>query len=200
MRQQNDPVHLKPLCPTTITMRKHLLDLLALVIVFSAWSAFAVNVRDFGAVGDGVADDTAALQAALNQCATEQTFCLAGHSWLPAWGGHGGHGGGDEVFLPAGTYRITRPLVYPERRVTLRGESGATIVAEQSYDIFYFANAFRIVLEHLRLVGGRIQLNFFTNNSDMTMLRLEECAFEDAALENIRAYNGRMARRAALPG
>ena len=173
-------------------MHKPHLALFALCLAIGIGCAIpleAVNVRDFGAVGDGVADDTAALQAALNQCATEQTFCLAGHSWLPEWGGHGGHGGGGELFLPAGTYRITRPLVYPERRVTLRGEEGAAIVAAPEHDILYCGNAFRIVIEHLRLVGGRIQLNFFTNNNDMTMLRLEDCVFEDAALENIRAYN-----------
>ena len=68
-------------------------NLLVILHVISACSAFAVNVRDFGAVGDGVEDDTVALQAALNQCAKEQTFCLAGRSWLPEWGGHGGHGG-----------------------------------------------------------------------------------------------------------
>ena len=151
--------------------------------------SLAFDVRDFGAVGDGVADDTVAIQTAMNQCAGEQSFCLAGHSVLPSWGGHGGHGGGGEVFFSAGTYRITRPLVFPERRVTFRGEPGATIVAEQSHDIFYFGAAFRIVFENLRLVGGRIQLNFFTNNGDMAMLRLEGCTFENASLENIRAFN-----------
>ena len=131
---------------------------LFLAILLSLWG-FAVqafDVRDFGAVGDGVADDTVAIQAAMYQCVDEEIFCLAGHSCLPPWGGHGGHGGGAEVFFPAGTYRITRPLVYPERRVTFRGEPGATIVAEQSHDIFYFCQAFRIVFENLHLVGGRI--------------------------------------------
>lgn len=44
-----------------------------------------VSVRDFGAVGDGVADDTAAIQNAINS-------------------------GSKNVYLPAGTYRITSPL------------------------------------------------------------------------------------------
>ncbi|MCX7015433.1 MAG: glycosyl hydrolase family 28-related protein, partial [Candidatus Sumerlaeota bacterium] len=47
--------------------------------------ADAVNVKSLGAVGDGVADDTAALKRA-----------LAAH---------------DEVFLPRGTYRVSEPLV-----------------------------------------------------------------------------------------
>ncbi|MBR6471460.1 MAG: hypothetical protein IKS83_06660 [Victivallales bacterium] len=168
---------------------RHCFLFLTILLSFWGFSVQAFDVRDFGAVGDGVADDTAAIQTAINQCVEAETFCLAGHSWLPPWGGHGGHGGGGEVFFPAGTYRITRPLVYQKRRITFRGEPGATIVAEQSHDIFYLGAAFRIVFENLRFVGGRIQLNFFTNNGDMAMLRMENCTFENASLENIRAFN-----------
>ena len=45
----------------------------------------SVSVKDFGAVGDGVTDDTAAIQLALNA--------------VPAVGGN--------VFIPAGTYKLT---------------------------------------------------------------------------------------------
>lgn len=67
-----------------------------------------LNVRWFGAVGDGVADDTAAIQAAINACAPNAGV----------------------VFLPKGTYRITDSLrcgwTYgPEVfGITIRGESG----------------------------------------------------------------------------
>ena len=57
--------------------------------------ADVVNVKDFGAVGDGVADDTAALQAAINA--------------------------GGRVFMPAGTYLIAGTLDIPTSNLWLVG-------------------------------------------------------------------------------
>jgi hypothetical protein len=55
------------------------------------------NVKDYGAVGDGVTNDTAALQAAL-----DAAYSPSGHGanfWL-----------NKAVFVPAGRYKITAPL------------------------------------------------------------------------------------------
>lgn len=62
-------------------------------------SEIYLNVRDFGAVGDGVTDDTAAFQAALAQAAAD---C-------------------GTVFVPMGRYSI-RPITLPSH-VTLRGNA-----------------------------------------------------------------------------
>ena len=59
-----------------------------------------INAKDYGAVGDGVADDTAAVQAALNAAEKEGPVCL----------------------LPAGRYRINGALTVPPG-VTFRGAS-----------------------------------------------------------------------------
>jgi hypothetical protein len=64
-----------------------------------AWPERQFNVRDFGAVGDGRADDTAAVQKALE---------MAGQ-------------GGGVVYLPRGRYQLTAAVTIP-RGVRLRGE------------------------------------------------------------------------------
>ena len=57
-----------------------------------------VSVKDFGAVGDGVADDTAAVENAINAA------------------------NGKQLFFPAGTYLITRQLVLTVWKYSLVGE------------------------------------------------------------------------------
>ena len=65
------------------------------------------NVLDFGAVGDGVEDDTAAIQQALDAAV--------------AFRGAARTGRGGVAYVPTGHYLVTRPLVC-KSDVTLRGE------------------------------------------------------------------------------
>ena len=71
-----------------------------------------VNVRDFGAVGDGRADDTAALQAAIDAACPIGGGALA---IVPS-----------KVVLPAGHYRITKPLKSApgQKTLLLQGTGG----------------------------------------------------------------------------
>lgn len=84
------------------------LDDLETIGPFSSW---ANAKRDYGAVGDGVADDTAALQAALNDL--------------------GQPGKATALYLPAGTYKITSSLqLITNTTVGGYGWGGVSIVGE----------------------------------------------------------------------
>lgn len=68
-----------------------------------------LNVKDFGAKGDGIADDTAAIQSALDMAKKSTT-----------------------VYFPAGVYNISRTLILrPSNGVRLVGDGNATVLAAQ---------------------------------------------------------------------
>jgi hypothetical protein len=77
------------------------------------------DARDYGAVGDGIADDTAAVQAALNAVPFINN------------GGNPASSGAGRVRLPAGFYRITAPLeVRPGTHFVGEGQDASVLVAD----------------------------------------------------------------------
>jgi hypothetical protein len=72
-----------------------------------------VNVKDFGAVGDGVADDTAAIQAAI--------------SGASPWG---------TIFIPEGVYRVTSTITLPASSglngLQIKGIGNGTVIKPAS--------------------------------------------------------------------
>jgi hypothetical protein len=68
--------------------------------------AKALNVRDFGAKGDGVADDRPAIQAAIDQAK-----------------------GGEGIYIPAGTYRLGAQIKLFKSNLTLYGDGAASVLA-----------------------------------------------------------------------
>lgn len=81
--------------------RLMLIALLILCFPAHSYSFQNISVTKFGAKGDGKADDSAAIQKALD-------YAYSG-------------GQGRTVFLPAGSYKITKPIIVP-RNVNIVGE------------------------------------------------------------------------------
>ncbi|MEU4563426.1 glycosyl hydrolase family 28-related protein [Actinoplanes sp. NPDC023936] len=90
-------------------------DELGTVFVEPAYRQTSFNIRDFGATGDGLADDTAAIEAALAAAARLSTVIFGQGIWY----------GGGVVYVPSGSYRVTRSLILP-RHTRLVGESMRT--------------------------------------------------------------------------
>ena len=90
-----------------------------------------VSVKDFGAVGDGVTDDTAAIQAAID--ATSQ------------------------VFFPEGDYLISSPIVQSQRNI-LVGTGRSSRILSRTSDIFWVGVAAGVsdqsVFSNLSLVSA----------------------------------------------
>jgi hypothetical protein len=85
-----------------------------------------VSVKDFGAVGDGVADDTAALQAAITACP------------------------GRVLFFPNGTYKFTQTLDLDE--VGILGESipQSNVVGDPGVEFAYYGTDYAMLLTSRR--------------------------------------------------
>jgi hypothetical protein len=98
----------------------------------SKFAEQGISVKDFGAVGDGVADDTTAIQNAANEAKSLST----------------------NLFLPAGTYKISQAITISSAHVSVRGESfGVTriITSHATASIFSFASCSSFEVSGLRL-------------------------------------------------
>lgn len=124
---------------------RSLLGAAALALALPVMAANVVSVKDFGAVGDGVANDTAAIQAALDAVAAR---------------------GGGTVLVPAGTYVVAPSGVATWLRVgsatTVRGEGEAATVfrvADRAGDYRTVFGQAAGVVRDVRLTGFRIDQN-----------------------------------------
>ena len=90
------------------------------------------NVRDFGAVGDATADDTAAFQAAIdNATAAARDLPFEGFSLQSR----------AELFIPRGHYRLTRTLTLARLAPDLRGESRPVLRMDDAAQDIIFGSA-----------------------------------------------------------
>jgi hypothetical protein len=151
--------------------------LLALLTPVVAWGQSApqqpagFNVRDFGAKGDGQADDTKAVQAAMDaagkKAISEQPPGSAYYISMPV------------VFFPAGKYVLSDAI---EIKANVQGEGTAILVQKnKDKDILSTTWAWRWQCSGLTLVGGRHQLDIGNNNIDSGRIVIERCAFYNSS-------------------
>lgn len=90
-----------------------------------------VSIKDFGAVGDGITDDTSAIAAAVDSVGSNGT-----------------------VFFPDGEYKITSTIQVSNSNVWLRGELNARIKRYGAFTIFNVTGSYNKISD-LQLMGNK---------------------------------------------
>jgi hypothetical protein len=132
-----------------------------------------VSVKDFGAVGDGVADDTAAIQAAID---TERG-----------------------VFLPKGTYLVTSSLTITYNGARLYGEDQYdTIIKAPTNSDFTilkigvaggtYGQYGNVTLDNFRIDGSRSSGSPSTNSKGIETLWAAHIRMNNVRVTNTRGY------------
>lgn len=146
------------------------------------------DVRSFGAKGDGVSDDTAAIQAAADAALAleEKNRMRVGPMGKAALGTKTAVA--PEVYFPKGTYRISDTILF-QQSVVLKGEPGSIVQqSSPNRDLFYFHYAFRCKVDGLTFDGGAIQLRFWTGNI-WSRIQVQNCQFWNAGSDALECLS-----------
>jgi len=124
-----------------------------------------VSVKDFGAVGNGITDDTAAFQAAITYLASTIT--------VPE---------GAALYVPDGNYVISSTITIPPEleRLNIYGQGKYASQISASAGITIFTANVRFtscVIQDIRFNNGAKVFNILTANVDQSMLTFQRCFF-----------------------
>jgi hypothetical protein len=132
-----------------------------------AGEPIGIKVKDFGAKGDGQADDTEAIQKALDAVGTPRASKQIG-VYL---------GTCPEVVFPAGRYKVSKPLK-PGAYQKIRGDGGKVMLEQTNPEaVIIEGMGYRNVFEGLAFIGGRNAIRLNTNNADTSMPKITDCQF-----------------------
>lgn len=127
--------------------------------VYSKLTDF-VSVKDFGAVGDGVTNDTAAIQAAITYVQTAKR----------------------RLYVPGGTYIVTGPISVSASGVEIFGDGAYSAILKASGNFASILNmtaaAAYVTVENLSFLTGTTTTKCATLAVNCVVIRFSNCYFE----------------------
>jgi len=137
----------------------------------------------FGAVGDGVSDDTAKLQAAINAVSLKQGFQTTSGAITGAYVSNC-----YELDLGNGIYKISAALMCPSY-IRLVGRNAVIIQSNLALDILDgTGEAYQWHVEGIHFSGGRHATKLQNNNLDTTRWTFYNCTFSLQDSFSIKAF------------
>jgi len=131
-----------------------------------------VSVKDFGAVGDGTTDDTAAIQAALEHIRISITSGLTTSGALTT----SYSGTSPTLHFPEGTYKITSALSTSNGYLKITGDQAILKQETDTEDILQI-EFYQLRITGMQFVGGRYQLSLYNANVNSSQIKIDECQF-----------------------
>jgi hypothetical protein len=140
-----------------------------------------INVKDYGALGDGTTDDTVAIGLAMT-AAANRTEIVSGPETF--WS----NGVSATVYFPRGVYRMTSQLAWSVDALTIEGEGwGTTAIA------FDIANAATIACKIGNGTGagrrsGMRNITLYAASACLDVLRIDSCTWP--FLDRVNIFGG----------
>ena len=148
-----------------------------------------VDVLNYGAVGDGIADDTNAIKAAI-------TAALALRQ-IGSGGKFGGNplevsvGTAPTLYFPSGIYKVTSALTPDTANyiafLSIVGEEA--IIAVSDGVICFGGVGYMTNISGLAIRDGSVAISVKTNNADTSLINISNCSFADQTTATVRTDN-----------
>lgn len=174
-------------------MGKSLLAAGVLALGCCAYAA-GISVRDFGAKGDGVSDDTEAIRRAVTAAETRRVAMSRVEGGKVFYAEHLYCDDSPivDIVFPEGDYAVTGTVFFGKYTV-LRGLGRSRIVQrDPQATTFFFYRVNQARLENLTFVGGKVQLDFSSLNSEGCNLQLRDCMFERSAGPAVKSISWKL--------
>lgn len=148
-------------------------------VSYSMIQGAAYNVLDYGAAGDGITDDTAAIRACI-AAAIAATVGGSGGVYGPVGSTGIGSGSGPAVYFPKGVYKITDYLTANTNQAVnylqFIGENALIVPSADTIRVFGGVG-FNVSFYGLVFRGGAYAIGIKSNNIDTAKISVANCEF-----------------------